>query len=530
MEYQEEANIRNIENQALPAARARTSVAENLQQFGKFGIQRYESTMRQRATEEAGSADITLGEDPATKSPTTVVGRVYNDVVTQAYSGQLRNDYSQKMSQLYTENPLDPQGFTEKADAYVQATLNETPPALKNFAAVDMQAKRNQYLEDIMKAHAKNTVTESIAITELALDGIMTDAMSDIRRGDDSTFLPRREAYIAAIDQNPYMTQSQKIARLKSFDQSADGYYHIGEVERLIKNGDYKAAIKYKRDLAQGKFKSFGEFEADRDTVMENLDAQINNYFVRDGQLEDQEYQQMQRNHTANLNGLAAKMVTGQANMIDASNMLARGQIDLQGYKSLKALTESAQSGIKTDPQYYFEWQLNAPGSDPEFLRSSISSAVERGWIGAEDGARELGRINDGTYDLLSQSAPKRELDWLRKSMGMDNDLVDMTDAKQAVMAESYRIAQDLILDGEEPRQAVAMGFANFRDNQSEEIILRNQYVIPIKHTQDAEMARRKVSEAFRDKEIDSQTMASLLEEIDKIERARVSGDRFNGE
>jgi hypothetical protein len=100
MEYQEELNLRNVNNPRTAEAqayssKARTSlaVADTLSKWGDFGLKRYENTMIDNAKEEAGNVEpSTLAPDK--KSPTSVVGRVYNEIVIRGHYAAVRNKYT----------------------------------------------------------------------------------------------------------------------------------------------------------------------------------------------------------------------------------------------------------------------------------------------------------------------------------------------------------------------------------------------------------------------------------------------------
>ncbi len=462
----------------------------------EFGLKRHEQQRIQDAKFAAGSAELTPGEGLERESTQSLYGRVYNQVVENSYKAATRNDYTKRINEIALENPMDSVAYQTQVEAYRSKTLSGVPADMQNFMSADMNSTINNAGHRIRVAEAEDTIKTGIMEADQATEGLYNDGINDLRQGNDDDFLMRRQAYVESVTARPELSDSQKLARIQKFDKAADTYYHIGTVERFLANGDYEAATRYKQKLAQGNYKSFGESKADRDVVMAELDKKISNYYQNFNLVETQDQQAQQQRYNDNTNMLAKGFLEGDILGSDIDQAWKDGGIDFGSYKLLKSFQTSAADTV-TSPGFNYDFAIQAENLDDSALKEYLHSAVTRGEVNRDEAAEIFNKINTGTYSVLKQAAPKRELAWLRSAMQMDISFINIPGSPQALMsAEAYKQAQESIIAGMEPSKAVKQAFT-WRMNEDNQALLNlDIYSGVIREEKDVEKAREYLEEA----------------------------------
>ncbi len=469
--YQRQQALGSIANPRTSEAQATMQLADTLQQFGQFGMERYAQHRMDAAKESAGEADIKAGEELELLSNQTMYGRQYNQLVKQAYSAATRNDYTKSLNQLSLEHPNDIAAFESAADAYTAETLNSAPMEMRNFMKLDMEAMREKYAQGIRARQAEDAIAAGVMESDAALEGLATDAYDDLRQGRDDTFLMRREAYVGFVNNSAHYSEVQKQQRIQAFDKNADKYYHKGEVERLLQAGRVGEAIKYKNKLAQGSYKTFGESEADRDAVMADIDADIHKYFQQQNMLEAEYEDNMNDRYRDNANKLDVMIQKGEATTSDILDWQDRGLIGRQEAYSLRNANKARASQTITDEAFEYEFALRAPGMTNAEAMDFINQGVSSGRLNGGDAKSYLDEIRSGKYSVLNTFEGKQATDFLRKSLQIDNDMIDLQDSGSVLRARTVQMYNDLAAGGEiTPREAANQAFAWYR-NQTADVV-----------------------------------------------------------
>lgn len=427
------------------------------QRLGSFANTLQEEHRAQRIRDAQADAAKADPRKLELKNNDTVYGAEYNRIAKQAYLANMRNDYSRNLQRIATENPDNPVAYLEKTQAYRSEMMNNAPEEVRAFAGLDFDATSNQFLFDIQKTHARDTIAAGKLEIASAMSSLEDDAMASLRAGDDASFLARREAYAQFVTQQN-LSDLEKVKAIQIFDQRADLSYHMGEVERRLGAGDVSGALKYKRQLQQGKFKTFGKHSADRDQVMAELDKSINNYFSDERQMDAHTDNTLKDHYEANATQWLVDFQSGKRTSADLQAMLARREVDLSTYNFVRGL--SATKAAATEPNAELEFSVLLGRASQTEVEDFVMNGVEQGRIAAKDAAAMVTKARGTAGDTLNTPTAKRELAWLRAATGMDKDFIDMTNAQQVMNAEALRRAQDAILDNQDPRQAVEDAFS----------------------------------------------------------------------
>lgn len=237
MKYQRQQALGSIANPRDAEARASMTLADTLQQFGNFGMERYARSRVESAQEQAQEVDPST-EAPEQRTSQTITGRAYNEIVLAGHTAAIKNDYTKRIKELELEHPDDPISFDTKAQAYKSELLNGVDPSIRNTVALDFdQAVMNPILRSKQR-HEERTVNESVAGIIESADIIADDLARSARDGDLQGVAHNQAAIDGIVETLEEMGRFDAARKYKEeIGNRVDKQIALGRAEAAIESG-----------------------------------------------------------------------------------------------------------------------------------------------------------------------------------------------------------------------------------------------------------------------------------------------------
>lgn len=228
---------------AASQSRATMQLADTLQAFGDFGMERYQRGRIESAQEEAQAVEPGI-EAPEQRTSQTMTGRAYNEIVMAGHAAAIKNDYTRRIKELEVEHPDDPVSFENKLKAYGKELLNGVDPSIRNTVALDMDQASVAPMLRAKQRNEERNINESVAGIVEAADIIADDLATAARDGN----LQSVEHNQAAIDEivNTLEEMGRYDTARKYREQigdRVDKQIALGQAEIAIERGNGAAYI-----------------------------------------------------------------------------------------------------------------------------------------------------------------------------------------------------------------------------------------------------------------------------------------------
>ena len=201
--------------------------------------------------ERAAGQVIPSAQAPEMKSPLTLFGRRYNEVVLKGHMAATQNAMNRHISELATRYQDNPNAFAASANEIRGAYLNEVAPEIKGATAVSFDAVAGGYLDKIKTQHAQEMLDAAIAEQGEALANTKSTALEALTRGNDEVFTTMTGIYqeaLAGSDLKP----AEKVKAFIKYKRDANMAVSMGEIRGHLEGGDYKAAIEHINGVRKG--------------------------------------------------------------------------------------------------------------------------------------------------------------------------------------------------------------------------------------------------------------------------------------
>lgn len=229
--FQQQATLGSIANPRQAEAQAKMTLADTLQQFGQFGMERYQRSRIESAQEEAQEVEPGV-EAPELRGSQTMTGRAYNQMVMAGHAAAIKNDYTRRIAELEVEHKDDPVSFEAKVNAYRGELLNSVSPDIRNTVGLDFDQATIRPAIGIKQRHEARIAKESLLGMQEAVDTIGDDAARAAREGDALGMQHNQTAFYEIVNTMEEMGQVDLAQKLqKSFDDRMDKQIVLGQFD-----------------------------------------------------------------------------------------------------------------------------------------------------------------------------------------------------------------------------------------------------------------------------------------------------------
>lgn len=240
--FEQQARLGGIQNPRLAEAQTRSTLADSLQSFSQYSIDKYRQGRLQATQEEALQADYS---SPEMRSEANETGRLYNEIVQAGHLASIKNDYTKRIGELALEHEADPTALEAKLKAYKSETLNNAHPSVRQQISLDFDQATTRPLLKSTQAFKQKTETESINEILKSVNTYVDDAAKAARDGDLNLVNYNREAIETAAQQLEEMGQYQQAQALRDgLDERIDKQIVMGQANAAIQSGNGKEYIK----------------------------------------------------------------------------------------------------------------------------------------------------------------------------------------------------------------------------------------------------------------------------------------------
>jgi len=165
-----------------------------------------------------------------------IYDRTYTEMVGRRYLQQLDVDTETRLNDIASRHILDPEGYKQAAEAYVNKVTSLAPDTFKADVNITAQKRMVEHFNRIVRDTAEHHWDDSRKKQVFALDRIEDEAMSYAVAGDDAAVM---EGYLKMVTglvdgQEPnFWGEAYGQARLQQFNQRLVSAHLIGDITRL---------------------------------------------------------------------------------------------------------------------------------------------------------------------------------------------------------------------------------------------------------------------------------------------------------
>ena len=152
--------------------------------YGGLRLQRQLQAEKDAASHQFARDENGLPQMPLIENEVTLYGATYSRMMKQRYLDETRTTTQAKLAEFYRLNPMDPEGFSSSASAYVDKTMEQVDPAVRGIVESSLRAAVLDYTGQIENAIAKRDWESGVKLWQDNLQRTGSELATYLAAGD----------------------------------------------------------------------------------------------------------------------------------------------------------------------------------------------------------------------------------------------------------------------------------------------------------------------------------------------------------